>query len=190
MSNGAFTKVAAKAAADVCKHFDLGDAAKGLLRDGLAPKQFLDLLVEKKQFPDAVKFLAHALPKREAIWWACVCVRAAGTNLAPKGTAALAAAEKWVADPKEENRRAAAAAAQAAGLGTPAGLAAMACFWAEGSLGPPNVPPIPPGEFLTARGVAGAVLIAAVAEPAKAAERQKLFLAKGVEVANGANKWK
>ncbi len=190
MSNGVFPKVTAKAAAEVCQHFELGDAARGLLRDGLAPKMFLDSLVEKKQFPDAVRFLAHALPKREAVWWACVCARAAVANPPAKAAAALQAAEKWVADPKEEHRRAAGAAAQAAGIGSAAGLAAMAAFWSGGSLGPPDLPPIPPGEFLTARGVSGAVLIAATLEPAKAVERHKLFLAKGVEVANGTNKWK
>src|ERR671937_3326223 len=98
MSNG-LAKVTAKTAAEVCKHFPLGDEAKKLLRDGQTPAQFLDLLIEKQQFPDAVRFLAHALPKREAVWWACLCARAAaGPNPPPKAAAAVQAAEKWVAD--------------------------------------------------------------------------------------------
>ena len=75
MSNG-WAKVTAKTAAEVCKHFPLGEEAKKLLRDGQTPAQFLDVLIEKQQFPDAVRFLAHALPKREAVWWACLCSRA------------------------------------------------------------------------------------------------------------------
>src|ERR1700722_16356761 len=96
MSNGGLTKATAKTAAEVCKNFPLGDEAKKLLRDGSTPRQFLDVLVEKQQFPDAVRFLAHALPKREAVWWACLCARQAhGPNPpAPLGPA-LQAAEKW-----------------------------------------------------------------------------------------------
>jgi hypothetical protein len=95
-----------------------------------------------------------------------------------------------VADPTEENRRAAHAAAEAAGLAHPAGCAAMACFWSGGSLAPANLPVVPPGEHLTAHGAAGAVMLAAVTEPAKAAERQARFLALGLEVAAGTRRWK
>jgi hypothetical protein len=81
-------------------------------------------------------------------------------------------------------------AAEAATFGTPAGCAAVAAFWSGGSLGPPNVPAIPPGEYLTAHGVAGAVMLAAVApEPEKAPGKYRGFLALGVEVSNGEHPW-
>lgn len=192
MSNGTWAKVTAKTAAEVCKHFTPGDEAKPLLRDGQTPKQLFDLLLEKKLHLDAIRLLAAALPKREAVWWACQCARQAhGTNPPPKVAAALAAAEKWVADPSEENRRAAQAAAEAAEMKTPAGCAAMAAFWSGGSLGPPHVPTVPPGEQLTGHGVSGAVMLAAVLkEPEKAAEKHRTFLDLGVNVANGTNRWK
>ena len=190
-SNG-LAKITAKTAAEVCKHFALGEEAKKLLREGLTPGQFLDTLIEKQQFVDAVRFLAHALPKREAVWWACLCTRAvAGLNVPPKIAAALASAEKWVVDPSEENRRAAMPAAEGAEFKTPAGCAAVAAFWSGGSLGPPNVPVVPPGEYLTAHGVAGAVMLAALqSEPEKAPEKYRKFLAQGIEVAKGALRWK
>src|SRR5207245_536329 len=145
----------------------------------------LDALIEKQQFPDAIRFLAHALPKREAVWWACVCARGTtGPNPPPKITAALQAAEKWCSDPSEDNRRATQLAADAAELATPAGCAG-------GSLAPANVPVVPPGENLTAHGVTGSVMLAAVLqEPEKAPEKFKKFLAQGIEVGNGASKWK
>ena len=88
--SGELAKVTAKTAAEVCKHFPLGEEAKKLLRDGLTPVQFLNMLIEKQQFPDAVRFLAHALPKREAVWWACLCSRViAGSNPPPKIAAAF-----------------------------------------------------------------------------------------------------
>jgi len=192
MSSNGLVKITAKTAAEVCKHFALGDEAKKLLRDGLTPAQFLDTLIEKQQFPDAVRFLAHALPKQEAVWWACVCARSVGgSNPPPKIAAALQAAEKWVADPSEGNRRAAMPAAEAAEFKTPAGCAAVAAFWSGGSLAPPNVPAVPPGEYLTAHGVAGSVMLAAVqSEPEKAPEKNRKFLAQGIEVAKGTLRWK
>ena len=192
MNNGGLTKVAAKTAAEVCKQFPLGDEAKKLLRDGMTPRQFLDALVEKQQFPDAARFLAHALPKREAVWWACLCARQAhGANAPPPAGPALAAAEKWASDPSEDNRRAAQAAATAAGMGAPAGCAAMAAFFSGGSLAPPAAPVVPPGEQLTAHAAAGAVMLAAVlTEPQKAPEKYRKFFALGVDVGNGVNKWK
>jgi hypothetical protein len=192
MSNGTLTKVTARTAAEICQHFALGEPAKQLLRDGLTPRQYLDVLLDKQHFQDAVRFLAHALPKREAVWWACLCARqSAGSNPPPKIAAALQAAEKWVSDPNEENRRAAMTAAEAAQFGTAAGCAAAAAFWSGGSLAPPNLPAVPPGEYLTAHGVTGSVLLAVVAtEPEKAPEKYRKVLALGIEIANGTNRWK
>jgi hypothetical protein len=192
MSSATLAKVPAKTAAEVCQRFPLGEDAKKLLRDGMTPPQFLAVLTEKQLAVDAVRFLAHALPKREAVWWACLCTRTAvGPSPEPAAAAAVQAAEKWVADPSEDNRRAAGTAAEAATVGHPAGCAAMAAFWSGGSLAPPKLPVVPPGENLTGQGVAGAVLLAAVrTEPEKAADKHRRFLALGVEVANGANRWK
>ncbi len=186
------TKVSAAKAVAVGKDLPLGDKARELLRDTLTPAQYLQLLMDNQQYLDGVRFLAHALPKREAVWWACLSARsAAGPNPAPPIRAALEAAEKWVADPSEDNRRPAMAAAEAATLATPAGCAAAAVFWSGGSLAPPNLPEVPPGETLTAQGVTGAVLLAAVqTEPEKAVEKQRAFLTQGIDVANGTNRWK
>jgi hypothetical protein len=185
-------KVSARTAAEICKHFALGDEARPLLRDDLTPRQYLDLLMDHQHYADAVRFLAHALPKREAVWWACLCGRSvAGSNPPLEIAAAFQAAETWVRDPSEENRRAALAPAQAAELRTPAGCAAFAAFWSGGSLAPPNVPAVPPGEYLTAHGVAGGVITVAVsAGPDKAPPRFRLFLLQGIDVANGASVWK
>ena len=191
MSNGGLAKATAKTAAEVCKLFPLGDDAKKLLRDGLAPRPFLDALLEKQQFPDAVRFCACAAEAGSGM--VGVPVRPPGTRGQSAGAdrPALAAAEKWVSDPSEEHRRAAQAAATAAGMGAPAGCAAMAAFFSGGSLAPPNAPVVPPGEHLTAHAAAGAVMLAAVlTEPQKAAEKYRKFFALGVDVGNGVNKWK
>ena len=142
-------------------------------------------------YPDAVRFIAHALPKREAVWWGWVCARrSAGENPPPKIKAALDATEKWIAQPSDDNRRSAMAAAQKAELGTAAGCAGLAAFFSGGSLAPPDAPLVPPGEFLAAKAVSGAVIFAAVAkEPERAPERFRSFVAQGVEVTNRVKLW-
>lgn len=155
------------------------------------PAQELARLIEHRLHPDAVLLVAGVLPRREAVWWACRCVRLAhGPNPPAAVAAALQAAERWAADPSEDHRRAAFTAAGEAGFGTPAGCAAVSAFWSGGSLGPPNVPAIPPAEHLTARGVAGAVQLAAVlTEPEKAEERYRRFFALAKDVADGTDRW-
>jgi hypothetical protein len=157
----------------------------------MTPGQFLDLLVERRLFEDAIRFLAHALPNREAVWWAVLCIREVTGPAPPEPVvAALRAAEAWVQDPADEVRRAARGAAKAAGPSSPAAMAATAAFQSGGSLGPPDGPEILPSEFATPRGVANAITIASLQAPAeKAPERFLSFVVRGVEVATGANRW-
>ena len=121
----------------------------------MTPRQYLDLLVERQLHADAVQFLAHALPKREAVWWACLCARPVlGPEPPPAAAAALEAARAWVIDPRDEKRRATFPAAEAAEIGTPAGCAAAAAYFSGGSLAPANLPAVAPAEHLTAHLVA------------------------------------
>lgn len=181
-----------KTAAEVCQRFNPSDETKSLLREGVTPREFLNTLIEKQHFQDACRFLSHSIPKREAVWWACLCGRLVnGANPPPEVAAAQQAAEKWVVETSEENRRAAMPAAEAAQFKTVAGCAALAAFFSGGSLAPPNVPVVPPGEWLTSQVVAGAVMIAAVqTEPEKAPEKYRKYLSLGMEVANGQQRWK
>jgi hypothetical protein len=170
---------------------ELGDEAVALVRPDLHPLDFVRLLMEKALYADAVRFIAHALPKREAVWWAWVCARrSAGENPQAKIKAALDATERWIAQPNDDNRRLAMTAAQKAEVGTAAGCAGLAAFFSGGSLAPPDAPPVPPGEFLAAKAVSGAVIFAAVAkEPEKAPEKFRSFVAQGVEVTNRVKLW-
>jgi hypothetical protein len=181
-----------KTAADITGPISLGDEARKLLRDGMQPRPYLDSLIEKQHYTDAAKFLAHMLPKREAVWWACLCTRQeGGAALPPKAVSALQVAEGWVAAPSDEKSRAAYPVAQEVGIATPAGLTAMAVFFSGSSLGPPEYQAVPPPENLTGKMVANAVILSVVrTEPAKAAEKYKKVLALGLDVAAGKNRWK
>src|SRR5262249_13335834 len=100
MSHDATNRVTADRAAVVCERFAPGETAKGLLRTEMTVGKYLDVLIEAREFPDAIRFLAHALPKRKAVWWACHCVRKL-TLEEPSATiaTALSTAESWVIDP-------------------------------------------------------------------------------------------
>jgi hypothetical protein len=81
-------------AAQICSVAGLGEKSRALLKDQ-PPQEFLNLLIQEGLFQDAVSFLAHALPKREAVWWAWVCARrAAGAEPPPKIKESLDATEK------------------------------------------------------------------------------------------------
>src|SRR3954463_3078992 len=137
MTSGVLSKISAKSAAEICQRFELSDEGKTLLKPSITPREFLDLLAQAKQFPDAVRLLAFGMPKREAIWWAWSCAqRVADSGAAPGIAGALRAVEAWIKQQSESNRRAAKTASDAAGLSTPGGCAALAVFLSGGSLGP------------------------------------------------------
>ena len=162
-------------------------AARALARAGQTPRQYLSALMTANHFMDAVRVLAWALPRREALWWACQCVRQVITDKdGPAEQAALQAATRYTQTPSEAHRRAAAAAAEVVEFATPAGCAAMAAFWSEGSLAPPELPPAAAPEHLTPTGVANAVVLATVhRDPENAEEKYRRFLALGLNVADG-----
>ena len=106
------TKSAAETIAGVA---ELSDEALAMLQADLDPRSFVERMTAGKLYRDAVQFLAHALPKREAVWWAWVAARrASGANPPAKIAAALAAVENWISQPSDENRRAARAAGEKA----------------------------------------------------------------------------
>jgi hypothetical protein len=187
---GGLKKVEKAMAAEAARELELGEAARSCMRDGVSTEEYLRMLIARGELADAVRVLAMALAKRESIWWACRCVRRGVATPKPTEAAALATAEAWVREPTEEHRRAAYTAAQAAPIATPAGCASLAVFFSGGSLAPPDVAAVPPGESLTGKTVAGAVLLAGVvSEPAKAAEKYKAFLADGLAIAEGKESW-
>lgn len=171
-------------AADVCRNFQASDLALAALDDRSLPQQFLRALVEKELHPDAIQLVAHYLPKRQAVWWACQCVKGTvGANSTPEMKAALEATERWVAQPSEENRRLAQQAGESEESGSAASLVALAAAFSE-------QPPAPDPrirnkqQFMTAKLAAGAVMLAAVSDAAKAKQNLAEFVAQGIVVVN------
>jgi hypothetical protein len=160
---------------------DLSAAARQLHRLGLPTRDFIDTLIDEGHSADAIRVLAQALPKAEAVAWACDCIRQVMPNLRGAAETAWQAAAEWAKQPSEERRRRAKASADAVGLEHPAGAVATAAFLSGGSLAPAELPAVPPAEHLTARAVAGAVLLAAAWDGAESADNwQRRFLDLGL----------
>ncbi|MDD2761261.1 MAG: hypothetical protein PHH11_13350 [Methylomonas sp.] len=185
----ALKKVVEAKAKVVCRDIELNPEALKFLDSDPSPVEFLNVLLVQALYPDAIRFLARALPKREATWWACICTRGVLPKDAPAlSLRALEAAEQWVYKPTEDNRRLAEAAANATAFDGPASWAAMAAFWSDGSIAPENAAPVNAPDFLASRAAAGAVMLAAVlTEPEKAPEKYRYFVEQGVDIANGGN---
>jgi len=152
----------------------------------MPPLDFLNSLIANSAFVDAVQFLARALPKREAVWWSCLCARdVLPSDGKPEFAAAVGAAEAWVYRPSEENSRNSEATGNAITASHPSRWSAMAAFWSGGSLAPSDAPEVKPPEDFTAKAVAGAVLMAAGLDPKQSAVRQRKFLDYGMDIAKG-----
>ena len=137
---------------------------------------------------DAVRLAAHALPKREAVWWACMCAGAVpDPALLPADAAARVAAEAWVRKPTDDAlRRVAWEAAQKTSFRSPEAWAAVGAFWSGGSMAPEGQPVVPPAEHLTGVAISGAVVMASVrGHPERAQARLERFLIAARDIANG-----
>lgn len=191
MSTGSPPGKPAKTVAEICQLAELEPEALQLAMPEITAPAFVEALVSAELFPNAVKFLAFSLPRRESIWWAWVCARrASGPQPPPVIKAALDATERWIAQPTDAHRRAAMAAAEKAEFGTPAGCAALSVFFSGGSVAPPEAPAVEATEFGTAKAVAGAVAFSALSgEPKDAADAFRSFIAQGVEVARKIRLW-
>jgi hypothetical protein len=158
-----------------------------LLNPAMSPREFVDALVQEKQYLAAIDFMAHALPPREAIWWGCLCLqRTCGDKLEPWERRALRIAVQWVLQPGEATRAAAKEPADVLGPASAAGNLAAAANQTGGSVGPPQGPPIPPSPFAPAKAVAIAIKVAsAKCPPPEIQGTQRALVELGMAIAEG-----
>jgi hypothetical protein len=126
----------------------------------MEPIAFLGELRSSPTPEDAIGFCSYLLPKREAVWWSCQCIRAIIRNPSAEDRSLIEIAENWVSRPEEENRVVALEEGMKASAGGPAAWTALAAAWSGGSLTLEPLRPVPPAPFLTAQAVRAAVLTA------------------------------
>jgi hypothetical protein len=152
--------------------------------DDIEPLDHARALLGSPRPSDAVLFISHLLPRREAVWWAIQCVRA----LMGEGAAdeALGAAEIWVRTPEDDNRRAALSAANASDRRKPTTWLAFGAGWSGGSILPSDQKPVPPPSGACAMAANTAVMMAVAAgDPRAVVDRVAACAEAGVRFASG-----
>ncbi len=179
-------KVAARRITDIHRRLCLEPASQGLIDGDPTPAEFLALLLDKGNHRDAVRLLAHALPGREAVWWACVCVRESTARMLPgDDMRLLMAVEAWVFTPSVENRRRVSGAMGDADLTGPVAFIGAAVASTHHDPRRAEYPRHSP-EQLRGMAVAGAIMLGAqYVEPARRQDAYTDFLRRGVAIAQG-----
>ena len=131
------------------------------------PQLFVETLLDSPTPEDAIGFSAYMLPRREAVWWACQCLRALDPMPPADEAVAIQSAETWVREPEEHRRRTALEIGERSDDRAPATWVALAAAWSGGNMmregQPVQAPP-----HLTAKAARAAVLIALARVPARA----------------------
>src|SRR5262245_54747407 len=112
--------VTLRSAEDLCAYYQIKlKEGRDLLRPGQTPQQYYRELRDRDFLADARRVLTHVLPKRRALWWACLCAAdAQSVKPARLGDAVIAAVTRFVVAPTEEHRRATSSLGFSAGYHT------------------------------------------------------------------------
>ena len=148
------------------------------------PTVFLKKLSGQHGFRDAITFCAYLLPRREAVWWACGCVRALLGDIAASQTGAIKAAEAWVYDPDDEHRRAALEIGERGDSNDPLTWLALGAGWSGGALlaHPQHLVPVP--AYMTPRAARIAILLSAgISKPEQYTARMQACIVDGIRLA-------
>ncbi len=183
----AVSKLDGAALAAIIPHLELSAEAAAALGDAATPAAGLDRLAAEGFLIEAARLCAHALPRREAVWWAARCAEATAPDALPEADGqARALAESWVRRIADDTRRAAMAQAELGGFQSPEAWVAVAAFWSGDSMSPLGQPKVPPAPHLTGVAVSGAVILASVrGAPERQPARLRRFIDSARDIAAG-----
>ena len=184
-------KLRTDSVAELSKNFEWSRPVNGFLTPRATFQTLLQSLTNHGYWFDAVTLLAHALPQREAVWWAArVCddylavVQMTEAERAEQ-KAVLAIVRKWVHEPEEQLRLTVHRAALDLANRLPAHWVGMSVFWATGDITPDTGVVTPPPPYLYARGVSASIDLAA---SLAIQSREALYaraVGRGLDVASG-----
>ncbi|MEO1527512.1 MAG: FHA domain-containing protein [Planctomycetota bacterium] len=151
-------------AEELCRLIELDEEGMQLLSPDQSPSMFVDTLVAEDRFVDAVRLIAYALTKSQAVKWAHEGISEIGSpeKRTPQDQVAIEATGKWIEDEAEANRRTALISAEELEFATAPACVAAAAGWSGGSMVSPDLDPIEPDHLLTARMASIAIQIAAL----------------------------
>lgn len=175
---------------EVLDRFALKESFEDPPNPGEAPGEYALRLAATKVPNASVTFTAYALEKRTAVWWLTRCIRQAEALLDQRDEEILKAAEAWVLEPSDANRRQAMKLAESLEMSTPACWACVGAFWSQGSMAPPEAPPVEVKDHLCGKAISGGAIMASVFHhPEKALDKQIAFTQLGVNIAAGQLPW-
>ena len=168
---------------DLFKTFPTAVSDVGVEPSEARSLDFIKLLSNRRDLRAGLSFCAYLLPRREAVWWGCQCLRQT-SQLHPEEDVQVAAAEAWVREPGEPNRL------QAFDRGTKGDTKSsgtwicLAAGWAGGTLPMTTQSPVAVPPHLTAQAVRVALILASQGFPAgEHAAMQSRWLAEALHIA-------
>lgn len=179
-------KFSTLSAADLLAQEGIRLQTEVLIEPEVTIPDLLAALRGKNAAMDRLRIIAHALPRREAVWWSCLAAR----EMLPEGAKVpdpLAAAEAWVFKPSDATRNAAEKAANEAAPRDLTAFCASAAVFGDGKMGTGELAkhPAPAGALGTL--VWNVLLKAMLFDPPKMAEAGDRLIARGLDIARGGN---
>lgn len=155
-------KIPYQDSAKLLSYFDLSDEAEQVIDSKDSPIAVIEALKKAELNIDLASFFAHALPMREAIWWATQATSLRGKDFSEQENQIIVKSANWVKQPNEAVRRQLEQLIKPLPNQSAAKWVGQAVFWSgQGSIAPVDNPVVMPADFLHAKAVAGAVNTAA-----------------------------
>jgi hypothetical protein len=146
---------------------------------------FLSRMLNEPSLKPGLAYCAYLLPRREAVWWGCQCLRQLET-LKPADTAGIAIAEDWVRDPTEEHRQLALRRAETMDKVAATTWILFATGWAGGVLSPAPGVSVPMAAHSTAQAIRIGLIMGSFQLPEKTRiALQARWLEGGIKLARG-----
>ena len=150
------------------------------------PQELIATLGQLGEHQDAIGALAMMLPRRQAVWWGCLCMRLLpDLPNRPAELLAVETAESWIQSQSEADAERAGTAAEMCALDSACGYVAMAAYWAGPSLAPRGQQAVPPPPYLAGVAVRAALLLAAVEPSVEGRLTLPDFLGIGTAIMHG-----
>src|SRR5882724_6417211 len=92
-------KITTPTAAEIAAKSKPSPEGKALITPGMTPSEHLHVLEKNKLAVDSVGLLAHGLPAKDGICWACQGCRLVGPKLSMPEMDALKLTEAWLKNP-------------------------------------------------------------------------------------------
>lgn len=175
-------------AVEVCALFKVPAPALRLLEDDPTVGIALGRFVAEGHLAEARRMVAHAMERRDAVWWAYLCAMEAARHhpFTPDQLAGLDRVLAWLVNPGDAYRRACRESIKACGSTSIPGILCMAVWLSGGSVSPYPKRHIEPKPHVCGKLSAAVVYLSSVRfDPGRWRDHLRHFLSTGLLVARG-----